>query len=212
MDHEKYLIALLDRRDAMPPVSEKEPEAEADLIRMNRVRDDLRNISEVHPPPYVWQNIDAKLNDKQRPTFMQNNRWPLAMAASVLLAALLSFSQIPGFESRTAESGMQVASLNDASNATDSVTNNGLNALIVESQVLERRMRNTSRGHFVNTGTRVALLQRISDIDARLSQLAYANTNYSPELKQLWQQRVNLMRSMIAMEQTQTGNTAKYTL
>ena len=204
MDREKYLIALLDHRDAMPPVSEKEPGAEADLNRMNRVRDDLRNISEVHPPPYVWQNIDAKLNDKQGATFIQSNKWPLAMAASVFLAALLSFSQIPGFDSQTLEPGMQLA--------TASVTNSGLNALITESQELERRMQNTSRGYFVNTGTRVALLQRISDIDARLSQLAYANTSYSPELKQLWQQRVNLMRSMIAMEQTQTGNAAKYTL
>ncbi len=208
MDHEKYLIALLERRDARPPVSDREPEVEADLERLNRVRDDLRSISEVHPPAYVWQNIAAKLDNRQRPTFVQNNKWLLAMAASVFLAALLSFSRLPGFETENLDPGMRLANLNDTATAPE----NELYALIAESQSLERSMKNTSRGYFVNTGTRAALLQRISDIDARIGQLTYAITPYSPELKQLWQQRVNLLRSMIAMEQTQTGIPAKYTL
>jgi len=194
MDHEKYLTTLLERRDASPPVPETDPVIEADLQRLNKVRDDLRNISEVHPPPYVWQNINANLDNRQSHSFFQSSRWPLAMAASIFLAALLLIQgyQVPEYAPQLAETN--------------------INKLIAQSQLLERRMQNTNRGYFVNTGTRGALLQRISDVDARLSRLAYANAAYSPELKQLWQQRVNLMRSMIAMEQTQTGNAETYTL
>ena len=188
MDHEKYLTDLLERRDATPPVSETDPVVEADLQRLKQVRSDLRSISEVHPPPYVWQNIDAKLSAVERRPFLQRTGWSLTMAAGVFLAALILVQvyQIPE----------QVPQLAD----------NGIVSLIAQSQVLERRMQNTNRGYFVSTETRGAFLQRISDIDSQLSQLAYANTEYSPELEQLWQQRVNLMRSMLAMEQPQIAS------
>jgi len=196
MDHEKYLKALLELRDIAPLEPEVDPMVEADIQSLNQVRDDLRKLSEVHPPPYVWQKIDARLNTVQHQSFLQSNRWSLAMAASLFVGAMLVMLtyQVPGDAPRN--QAMIVVETNDKT----------LNKLIAQSQVLERRMHNTSRGYFVSTDTRGALLQRISDIDAQLSRLAYANSEYSPELKHLWQQRVNVMQSMLAMEQPQIAS------
>ena len=208
MNQEKYLRALLEYRDtgqqgAMERVgSESDTEVMADLVELDKLRAGLRSLPDEHPPASVWRNIETQLESKISGTsihtavvkpgrntsadYFWKGRTPLAFAAGVFLATMFSVLLL-------SQSAPELTQLNS------------IDQLIAQSQDLERAMQVTSPRYFVKTGTWGALVQRVSEIDARLSELAYQELSRTPESEQLWQQRVNLMRSMIAMERPGNG-------
>ena len=205
MNQEEYLKSLLEIRDAESSDSKasfgdgsRKPSlaAAADLQRMNGIRIDLRDLPELSPPDFAWQNIQSRLktlgsidgSNPERSFF--NSHMPVAIAASFFLISMFSVLIFYG-QTQVIDPAKTMA------------VSKSVGQLIDRSQALERTMQNTGRAYFMNASTRGAFLQRINDVDAKLSRVAQSKGFNSSEARRLWQQRVDLMQSMIAMERPQ---------
>lgn len=203
--------------------------AQAQLEQLRQIRGALRDLPDVMPDPEVFERIQGRLasappdSDPQvQPLFAakpkpEPRRWqlrfPLATAASVfLLAALGSAIWLPQMADTGPGPGSGPAPLVADGTAVDAATpamSSSISALIGRSQQLEA----VARLPVSSTGdrparSRQALLYRIADLDAELNALIEEEP-MNPELKeQLWRQRVQLLETLVAVQQEQMADAA----
>jgi hypothetical protein len=158
-----------------------EPEFEAVRVPLGVA---LAGLPQDAPSRSAWPAMAARLANKRAP----RRRWPLALAASLLALALLPRGGDPGGSEATA----------DAAKASQAEQKQQLAALMSESARLERLIDAASdQGASSGTATAVslALEDKLSALDANLE----TNPDAAQTLP-LWQQRVELMRNIAAIE------------
>jgi anti-sigma factor RsiW len=157
--------------------------------QLGRVREALRALSDEAPPPEVWDQV------RQRAEFTRGGvpwlgRYPLAVAAGVFLAAVISVALIRDVSVAPSE----IETVADAAE---------LAALIATSQQLERSAQVARPAQVVWSNTRQALVYRIAGVDEALNQLVGAEPFDADVACGLWQQRVELMQSLVEVERSE---------
>lgn len=197
---------LLKLRDGEPLAAELRvhidgcADCAARLAELNRARIALRELPLREPPPGLWPRIEAAACEA--PETRARRRWPLAGIAAVLIAgtgAALWFA-ISGGAGEIPAPPQQVATTLQAPAQ--------LAALKQESSQLEaalRALRHRDTVMTARTANTIATLQDgIALIDYRLNQSA-AQGVAPMDAQRLWQQRVNLMRSLVAVRYVQAS-------
>lgn len=144
------------------------------------VRDALRALPEEAPPPEVWDRV------RQRSGLAADGSpwlgpYPLAMAAGVFLAAVIG---VVLFRASPADNPLSAE----------------LEELIATSQRLESNARETRPSQIAWSSTRQALVYRIAGVDRELNQLVDVEIIDADMARELWQQRVALLASLIEVE------------
>jgi anti-sigma factor RsiW len=165
-----------------------DPQARAELARLIRVKAELAGLPPVTPPPAVWEAIEERTRHHRRPWLQ---RFPLATAASVFLAAALTivlWDPAAGPDSDT--SGPQVQ--------------DPLAQLMLRSQSLESELFTRASASVVGgTSSERALLYGIADVDAQLNALYESGGAEAAERERLWRQRVMLLESLADVQRGQ---------
>lgn len=158
------------------------PEHPRPFIRLGQA---LAELPLEAPAASAWPQMSARL---ARRSAMPRRRWPLALAAGFLALALL-----PGGISPQRSDAVGALAVN-----TQAVQKQQLAALMSESARLERLV-NAASEQGASSGTAAAvslsLEDRLRAVDANLE----ASRDPDQTL-QLWQQRVELMRNIAAIE------------
>ena len=165
-------------------------EARAELARLRAMKAELKSLPPVAPPPEVWQAISERSTHRRGAGWLE--RFPLATAASVFLAAALTTILLWNPESAPVESanGPQVV---------DPVAQ-----LMVRSQRLESELfTRASAGALTSTSSEQALLYGIADVDAQLNALYESDAPDASERERLWRQRVMLLESLADVQRGQ---------
>jgi hypothetical protein len=203
------LLALRDGEPVDPAAAQaaaRDPEAQATLSELERLRSELRTLPPVTPDDAVWAAIQERtaagagrgastgpIADAAAgaalPGWLQ--RFPLATAATVFLAAALTImlwdpTAAPGGDAP----GPQVS---------DPVAQLMLRSRRLESELMTR----AAAPALGNTSSEQALLYGIADVDAQLNAL-YAAADVDPaERERLWRQRVMLLESLADVQRGQ---------
>lgn len=180
--------------------------AEHELLQSN-----LRKLPDTMPPRAVWQRIDAQARAEnliRRPGVPQRIRWfaGAGIAAAVVLAVLT----VPGPRSTdTALDAVADATLPTVPEFQESAADvqlRSINALMVQSQVLERDLRRLPASpQLMQAGTAATIedLQiRIAAIDYQLNHPDVRMTRQEQEV--YWRERVRLMDSLLQLRFAQT--------
>lgn len=172
------------------------PRCAAELARLGELRDELQALAPVAPPGDAWEKIVQRATSKSHTQRRHAPRWPLALAASVVLALLVVWL----FPASRQEMPVSVAS---------GVTTPAVSAtaeLVAESQRLERLLHQFDyEPRVVNAGmadTIVALEDQIAWVDYGLTAGREAGLS-EREARALWQQRVELMNSLVHVRYAQ---------
>ncbi len=158
-----------------------------ELVKLARIKRQLKSLPPVTPDPAVWEAIERRA--RAQPGWLQ--RFPLATAATVFLAAALSVMLWnPGSEpDRSAAAPQPVA------RAVDPV-----GRLMLRSRNLESELFTRAGGR---SASEEALLYGIADVDARLGEI-YASGSEDPEARErLWRERVTLLESLAEVQRGQ---------
>jgi len=164
--------------------------ARAELSRLRSMKAQLTSLPPVTPPPEAWQAIQERTAQRRPGGWLQ--RFPLATAASVFLAAALTTILLwnPRTEPLETGNGPQVV---------DPVAQ-----LMVRSQRLESELfTRASAGALTATSGEQALLYGIADVDAQLNALYEADDADAAERERLWRQRVMLLESLADVQRGQ---------
>lgn len=198
------LEQLINLRDGIPVDAEAAVHVSlcaacrAEMMRLNRWRQQLIELPVLEAPENAWQAIAARLGE-YRNSSRRRYRIPgvgVALAASLAAAAVLGSWWL-----RAPRSPMSAATV---------PVSPRLAQLQSQSQYLEQvvqAMSASDQQGVTNAGTAAtvaALEDRIALVDYAINQ---ANVESQPqkELTALWQQRVNLMQSLAAVRYTQVS-------
>jgi hypothetical protein len=144
----------------------------------------LASLPQQAPERSAWPAMSARLARKRAP----HRRWPLALAASLLALALLPRGGDPGHSEVVASSTA----------ARQAAEKQQLAALMSESARLERLI-DATNDQGASSGTAAAVSLSLEDQLSALDSSLEANRNPAQTLP-LWQRRVELMRSIAAIE------------
>lgn len=165
-----------------------DPDAQAELDRLQRVKAELVRLPPVTPPAAVWDAIQERTGAR-RPSWLQ--RVPLATAATVFLATALGIVLLdPTLSSRDEPNGPQVQ---------DPVAQLMLRSRSLESELFSR----ASAPTLGSTSSEQALLYGIADVDAQLNALYETGSPDPAERERLWRQRVALLESLADVQRGQ---------
>lgn len=170
----------------------------------------LRELPDTVPPRAVWQRIEAQARAEG---LLQSRRLPAGarwfggagLAAAVVLAVLnLPNAANRGLPEQSAEAEV-FPTVPEYSESADPASAVKINALMVQSQLLERDLRalpNQPRVMRAGTTATIADLQdRIAAIDYQLSSPASRMTAGEQEI--FWRERVRLMDSLVRLRYAQ---------
>jgi len=168
----------------------------------------LRELEDTTPPREVWQRIEAQARAEGmfQGRYFETAKWlsGAGIAAAVVLA-VLNVQVTPEIDG-----GNEVFS--DTPSVAD-IDNSGpanLNALMVQSQQIERDLRalpGQPRMVRASTAATIAELEdRIAAIDFRLNHPAYRLTQVEAEI--YWRERVRLMNSLLNLRRAQAQRMA----
>ena len=153
------------------------------------LRDEIRALPELEPPPDLWDRVTATAAARQRPA---RSRAPLGLAACLVAAVALSLLVVErsGRDGRVDHQGLAAPV-----SAAD---------LIAESQRLEERLRSLPfQGAYGDTGR--VLAYRIADVDGALNAMYLQEMHDSAERARLLRQRVLLLQSLVEVESQDRG-------
>lgn len=197
---------LLKLRDREPVAAELHVHVDgcadcaARLAELDRTRAALRELPLREPPAGLWPRIEAAA--RELPQRRPRRRWPSAGIA----AALIAGTGVALWYAVSGGAGVSPASPRQV--ATTAQAPAQLVALKRESSQLEaalRALRNRDTVMTARTADTIATLQDgIALIDYRLNQSAVQGLAPT-DTQRLWQQRVNLMRSLVAVRYVQAS-------
>lgn len=197
-----------------------EPAAQAELRRLQACRKALQRLPELEPPAGVWERIVAThRRERFRPTRPSLPVLGGAVSAVAVIAVVIWASLLPRPPEAPAPDAAErfavpaplaapVTASADAAGEVMSPSGAGwrLATLQHRSYELERLLRDSGYrprlASALTAGTAAQLEDRLLAVDHRLSSAAAAG--YSDEqLAELWEQRVELMNSLLAVRQAQ---------
>ena len=174
------------------------------------LRDELGELPDTMPPRVVWERIEKQARAEgllRRPIFDARARWLAGsgIAAAVVLAVLnLPIGELTG-ESTMAEDAAPLRTVPAYDPESAGVRYDSINALMVQSQLLERDLRRLPGQPEIGRAETVAtideLQSRIAAIDYRLND---PESRLSPEQQEIyWRERVRLMDSLFRLRYAQ---------
>ena len=200
------LLSLRDGEPVAADIRAHVQDCERCQTRLGELRerqDGLRALAELEPPSAAWAAIRARAG--QREQGLRRNRavfiaGGLAASVLVLIGALVWFSMPPG--------APVTASTRGAESAAPQAR--ALEQLIARSNRLERQLASLDRDgsearvmRVSTAATIVDLEDHIASIDARLDSRAVRSD--ASAARELWQSRVDLMQSLLAVRAAHSG-------
>lgn len=202
---------LLSLRDGEATPAEVHDHVEAcdacrrELVRLVRVRDQLRALPPVEPDQTLWESIAVESLGRPRPSRFS---WGSAVgvAASFVLALVLITRMTPEPEGPAVPATRMSATPSPATNVSEVVPPNDA-ATVAELQLRSRRLETLRRAmpagpeivRASTAGTIADLQDQIAFVDLRLN--ASQNEALTPaQQRALWRERVNLMQSLVRVE------------
>jgi len=167
----------------------------------------LRELKDTTPPREVWQRIEAQARAERlfQGRYFEAGKWltGAGIAAAVVLAVL-------NVSAPVIEGGDEIISDTPSIAEIDNSGPTNLNALMVQSQQIERDLRalpGQPRMVRASTAATIAELEdRIAAIDYRLNHPAYRLTQIEAEI--YWRERVRLMNSLLNLRRAQAQRMA----
>lgn len=174
------------------------------------LRAKLRELPDTMPPRAVWDRIERQARAEgliRRPVFGQRMRWIAGsgIAAAVVLAVLNmpAGEQVKRTPMIDDDSAMRTVPAFDP--ASDNIRYDSINALMVQSQLLERDLRRLPGQPEIGRADTLAtiddLQSRIAAIDNRLNDPERALSSEQQEA--FWRERVRLMDSLLRLRYAQ---------
>ena len=165
----------------------------------------LRQLEETVPPRAVWQRIEeqARAEGLFKPRITERTKWlaGAGLAAAVVLAVL----NVP--VSPLTDSGQQQFPTEPeyAATAANSDDLRALNALMVESQQIERNLRALPAQPSLVRASTAATISELEDQIAGIDYLLnHPGLQMSPEQEEIyWRERVRLMHSLLQLRTAQ---------
>jgi len=168
----------------------------------------LRELEDTTPPREVWNRIEAQARAEGmfRGRYFETAKW--LSGAGIAAAVVLAVLNVP--VNPVIESGDEVFSDTPSMAEIDNSGPNNLNALMVQSQQIERDLRalpGQPRMVRASTAATIAELEdRIAAIDYRMNHPAYRLTRVEAEI--YWRERVRLMNSLLNLRTAQAQRMA----
>lgn len=168
----------------------------------------LRELTDTTPPREVWQRIEAQARAEGlfRGRYFATAKWltGAGIAAAVVLA-VLNFPTTP-----VVEDSSEVFDATPSATIAGNAAPASLNALMVQSQQIERDLRALpGRPSLVRAGTAATIAEledRIAAIDYRLNHPAIRLSPVEAEI--YWRERVRLMNSLLNLRRAQAQRMA----
>lgn len=193
-------------------------ECEQELLRLTALKDELRSLpqlqpsgdlsadSSVDPSADQWAAIVRRAGQETQGARRPGNHyWPLGLAASLVIAALVALLLQGAPDDIAGESPVTMAA-NSLQTTVPSTAAANTAQLVAESQRLERLLGTVSyEPRVVNAGTAGTIAQledQIAWVDYGLSMGGGGRLSAS-EANALWRQRVELMNSLVHVRYAQ---------
>jgi hypothetical protein len=198
----EHISDLLAHRDGerLDPQRAVEIEASAEhrseLAVLRQLKHELNELPSVVPPAEAWAQIQARTSKRPSSFARFTQRFPVAMAATIALAAMLGIvvwdpanlqSQRPG------GSPLPVADLSAVATGSQA---NRYAALVNRSQQLESALLYRPGASVTWSEDQQALLYRIADLDSELNAAPAGELPSLDSRERLWEQRVLLLESL----------------
>jgi len=184
--------------------------AERDVLQIQ-----LRELPDTTPPREVWTRIEQQARAEgllTKPGIPEQTRWyaGFGLAAAVVLAVIILPKATNRGDVTPATETEVFATVPEYSADTSLSGYPSINALMVQSQVLERDLRALPQEPRIQRASTTAtisdLQDRIAGIDHQLSQ---AGSSMTPEQQQVfWGERVRLMDLLLRLRYAQTQRMA----
>lgn len=177
------------------------------VMERDLLRNKLHALEDTVPPRAVWQRIEqqAKAEGLLQAHWTERSKWlaGAAIAATVVLA-VLNIPLAPLVDSGT-ESFATVPEPSDAADNGGVQELNTLNALMVQSQQIERDLRSLpTQPSLVRAGTAVTIAEIEDHIAAIDFTLNHPDLDLSPDQEAIyWRERVRLMNSLLSLRTAQ---------
>lgn len=202
------LLSLRDREPmdaAVRTRMEASREALAEIERMNDLRDAMRALPQLTPPPGAWERIIANAEPAVVTERASVSRWRVGavVAAAVAVVGVLSFAYLPRPAKPTlgmAPASTALSAVREDAAALTAAETPSYVALVEESVRLEQMlagMRYQRPVMTAGTASTIAVLEdRISFIDGQLTLAALEGVE-PPKRQALWRERVEVMNALV---------------
>lgn len=182
-----------------------DPEAELEIRRLRQVQTELKSMPDFAPPADLWSRISERSRQAEPvsapPGFAPGFKWALAAAAAVV-AIVLVFPQ----GSDVAPPQLPVVASEQTTADEAPLVRPQLASLVAQSRRLEQILGELpARPRLVNAATVGAIGEmedRILVVDYQLSTATEQGLS-AEAVEQLWQERVSLMDSLVALRYAQ---------
>lgn len=193
---------LLAHRDGERLDPQQAAEIDADVERrselavLRQLKHELNELPLVAPPADAWAQIQARTSKRSNSFTRFTQRFPLAMAATVALAAMLGIVvwDPANLQSQRPEgSAVPVADLSAVASGSQA---SRYAALVNRSQQLESALLYQPEATLTWSEDQRALLYRIADLDSELNAAPVGELPSLDARERLWEQRVRLLESL----------------
>lgn len=171
-------------------------DSRAELAVLRQLKHELNELPLVAPPVDAWAQIQARTSKQPSSWGRFTQRFPVAMAATIALAAMLGivvWDPANLQSERPDGSAVRVADLSAVANASQA---NRYAALVNRSQQLESALLYQPEAAVTWSEDQQALLYRIADLDSELNAAPAGELPSLASRERLWEQRVLLLQSL----------------
>lgn len=202
------LLSLRDREPmdaAVRTRMEASREALTEIERMNDLRDAMRALPELTPPPGAWQRIIANVEPAAATEGASMRLWRVGavVAAALAVVAVLSLAYLPEPTKPTlgmAPPSTAPSEVQEDAPLLEAMETSSYVALVEESVRLEQMLAGMPYQRPVmraGTASTIAVLEdRISFIDGQLTLAALEGVE-PPKRQALWRERVDVMNALV---------------
>jgi hypothetical protein len=187
--------------------------AERDVLQMK-----LREMADTMPPRAVWNRIEEQARAEgllKKPGMPEAAKWftGIGLAAAVVLAVIISPNSGNRIESPTSTTSSEFPTepaYSASANDVEARQYQSINALMVQSQLLERDLRALPEEPLVRRAGTIATISGLQDRIAAIDyQLNHAESRMTPQQQEVfWRERVRLMDSLVQLRYAQARRTS----
>lgn len=187
--------------------------AERDVLQMK-----LREMADTMPPRAVWNRIEEQARAEgllKKPGMPETVKWftGFGLAAAVVLAVIIvpnSGNRIEPVKSTSTNEFPTEPAYSPAADDIIARQYQSINALMVQSQLLERDLRALPEQPLVRRAGTIATISGLQDRIAAIDyQLNHPESRMTPQQKEVfWRERVRLMDSLVQLRYAQAQRTS----
>lgn len=180
-----------------------DPASRAELAVLRQLKHELNELPAVAPPPDAWANIQARSGRRQNRLARLAGSFPLATAATVCLATMIGILvwDPANLQQSDTQAPVPVADLSASAQGNGDAR---FAALMNRSQQLESALLYRGDAGVQRSAQEAALLYRIADLDAELSDARDSDRLSQEEREALWRQRVLLLEALAQTRRAET--------